>query len=130
MTSNSHPTLPLAGAVQASKPTGVHPTMAAYLAPFAPPETELRVFTVRIGRSGAPRLEFPAMSRSSAECAIQHMDLCEVGERCEIVPAASRELLRAEVSALPCEFNRSCLNRADLDLARQFAGEQEFEVQR
>lgn len=47
----------------------------------------LKPFTVRIGPRGAPRLEFGAMSRSSVECFTQHVDLCEVGERCEIVAA-------------------------------------------
>lgn len=63
--------------------------IAANDAALAAHSGELRPFLVKIGPRGAPRLEFAAMSPSSAQCFMQHFDLAEPGERCEIVAAGA-----------------------------------------
>lgn len=63
--------------------------IAANDAALAAGDGTQRAFVVRIGRRGAPRLEFTAMSPSSAQCFMQHFDLAEPGERCEIVAAGA-----------------------------------------
>jgi hypothetical protein len=48
----------------------------------------MNTYRITIGRRSAPRLEFQAMSPDSCTCAAQHADLCEVGERLEVVSLA------------------------------------------
>lgn len=52
---------------------------------------ELRAFTIRIGRRGAPRVEFGAMAPDSVTAVMQHICLAEVGERCEALPVRGQE---------------------------------------
>lgn len=44
----------------------------------------MKAYLVLIGRRGTPRLSFETMARSSCECVMQHMGLCEPGERLEV----------------------------------------------
>ncbi|GAB3763632.1 hypothetical protein GCM10028796_17480 [Ramlibacter monticola] len=51
----------------------------------------LQAFTVNIGRRGSPRLSFSCMAPDACSAQMQHLDLAEVGERVEVVPALAQK---------------------------------------
>jgi hypothetical protein len=47
----------------------------------------LRKFWVLIGQRNAPRVRLEVMARSSLQATQQHVDMCEIGERLEVIAA-------------------------------------------
>lgn len=47
----------------------------------------LHKFVVTIGPRNAPRVRMEVMARSSAQATQQHVDMCEIGERLEVIAA-------------------------------------------
>lgn len=79
--------------------------MSALLDSVLDDARQLHAFTIRIGKKDAPRLEFSCMAVDSSTAFMQHMDLAEVGERCEVIAASRRPILQPELSALPDRFS-------------------------
>ena len=72
-----------------------------------------RLYMVRIRRAGQVVRQFEAMSSDSVSCVQQHMDLCEPGEKLDVMGLAEYRESQRERKALELQINRpSELERA------------------